>query len=636
MGTDITDMKTSPARRTSGRLLFLLVLVAVIGYGWLLMDDAADRATIDEVQAMIPGMAEAQKPADGLMTLMKSWKSADSIAEGDAATINGFIKKAESLIPDWKKLKTVSGAAERARRITVAELHNAVSLGQIMLDCYSIRLSPLMRNVTGGCHSYAGPQVLEDISGGRKALGAILNAPATFRKYPPPTPSEAFKNYAGKRPNIIVVLIDTLRADKVGVGLMPYVDSLAGSGCYYRETRSQAPVTHLSTASMLTSQFPYTNGLIHDDSTWNYQLSLADEFRKAGYTTAAFSANYLIAPETGFNFGFDYFVQRHWANADTVNEAVISWFESSETRGKNFFLYIHTVDPHSPYLSPDQRKKILAEQQTAPFWSFTVSPNALRNTYIAKKRPVPPDVAREVLPRLVRNYDYEVRYADRQLATLRKYLDANGLLENTIIVVMADHGEAFLEHGDVEHTRNLYDELVHVPLVMWGGPFTSASCTDNGRPSPGLYKASLMDVMPTLLEAAGIRVPDSVQGRSLLRPAIPRPSFSMTTMGYDVPTGAINQTMHSMAIGDFKIIQNATKGSYELYSLASDPAEMHNLYSPGFQLSGEMTRWLARWVKSAKDAGATEKKAAPAPKLPARTPETNEMLKRLKSLGYTE
>src|SRR5437899_2661376 len=291
-----------------------------------------------------------------------------------------------------------------------------------------------------------------------------------------------------ERPNVLLVTIDTLRADHVGCygdrdASTPAIDELAARGARFETAVAHAPLTGPSHASILTSQIPPAHGFRNNSGfTLSPEVrTVAEDFRQAGYRTAAFVSAFPLDRRFGFDRGFETYddhlpkgndrrrtpyVERA---ADATTDAVLRWLATS-TSGQaspRWFLWVHYYDPHAPYEPPGE----LAEQ-------FRRAP-----------------------------YDGEIAFVDRQFARLIHALDARNETARTLILVTADHGESLGEHGEGTHGIFLYDATIRVPWVM-AGPQVPA-----GRVSRTVARS--IDVLPTLADYAGLPVRRDVDGRSL-------------------------------------------------------------------------------------------------------------------------
>jgi arylsulfatase A-like enzyme len=347
-------------------------------------------------------------------------------------------------------------------------------------------------------------------------------------------------------PNVLLVTIDTMRADRAGCygypgKTTPSLDALAASGVVFEQARVHAPITGPSHASLLTGTVPAFHGVVgnlqHLPSTG--VSTLAECFQSAGYRTGASVGAFVVASKWGFGRGFDAFREElpiapsgaailpERLGAAVVADA-LSWVK--ERPNDPFFLWVHLFDPHSPYAAP------------APFGGSFRDP-----------------------------YDAEIAYSDHCVGMLIDELRALRLLDNTLIVVTSDHGESLGEHAEDTHAFFLYNSTLAVPLV-----FSSPNLLPTPRRVPSLARS--IDVMPTILEIVGLPIPPAVQGRSLAALARgdagtatePRASVAMTD---ELHLAFGWSPLRSIEQDGWKYIRSPKP---ELYELSSDPHETHN------------------------------------------------------------
>ena len=300
-----------------------------------------------------------------------------------------------------------------------------------------------------------------------------------------------------KRPNVLVYVVDCLRADHVGaygypLPATPTLDALAEDGVVLEELMSCAPWTKPSTGFLFTSLLPmYHQARTIDDALPYERLTLAEAFRASGYTTAAWVANPVIKPRVFFfNQGFDRWVDLRTfkarsagqhinaleSDAADITNGVLPWLE--ENRGRSFFLYLHSLDLHFGY------------RPRPPFDEIFVK------------------TAEEGLTRDRELYDNELAYNDREIGRLVEALKALELYDETLLLVTADHGEEFGEHDFTRHGKTLFREALHIPGIL-KLPHSEKA----GRRIPSLV--GNIDLAPSLLELAGLPVPSVFQGRSI-------------------------------------------------------------------------------------------------------------------------
>jgi choline-sulfatase len=381
-------------------------------------------------------------------------------------------------------------------------------------------------------------------------------------------------------PNVILITLDTTRADRMGFlgskrGLTPNLDALARQSVVFTRAYSQVPLTTASHATILTGTYPQFHQVNDFGVPLAADLPYAPYiFRGDGYHTAAFVGSLVLDPETrsapGFERGFDTYdagfhrrrpdEDRYHAIERRGGEVVshaLTWL-SGHQQG-HFFIWIHLYDAHDPYEAPEPYKSRYA---AAP-------------------------------------YDGEIAYVDSVVGKLLAQLHARKLYDNALIAVMADHGEALGEHGETTHGIFLYDETIHVPLLFKLPGERSAGKRVETR-------AGLVDVLPTILEAAGIDVPKEVQGESLLplftsaktgaaggiasshviEPTRDRPAYSES----DYPHRTFGwSSLRSLRTGKYLYVEAPRK---ELYDQAADPKAEHNLAVASLAVSGTLASQL--------------------------------------------
>jgi choline-sulfatase len=325
---------------------------------------------------------------------------------------------------------------------------------------------------------------------------AAMVAPAAFR----PTPNQ--------RPrNVIVYLVDALRADHLGCygygrPVSPRVDAFAREAVLFRHTVAQSSWTRPATTTLLTGLLPRTHGVNgRRDVLAERAVTLAERLREQGYRTAGFVTNGNVARSFGLGQGFDTYEllpQKHSAATD-VNAAAADWLQTRWQRDAPFFLYLHTVEPHAPYTPP-----LPFRQRFAP----GVRDEDLTRMNVLKRLEEGRIAATPELRRnLLDLYDSEIAANDAAFGELLDLLGRRGILEDTVIVFVSDHGEEFLEHGGWEHGRTLHAEMLDVPLIVRVPGMKSGKVVQR--------QAQQVDVVPTILELLGLPVAAGVDGRSL-------------------------------------------------------------------------------------------------------------------------
>jgi arylsulfatase A-like enzyme len=388
-----------------------------------------------------------------------------------------------------------------------------------------------------------------------------------------------------RRPDLILISVDCLRADHVGAygysrPTTPRLDSFAERSVVFESAVASAPWTIPSHMSMLTGLPPSLHGLAdHQDAFWGGTAKLLSPavpylpelLARAGYETHAVVTGAPLSTDYGFQRGFSTFREL----APDASAAVDSALNVlSRTREEGQFLFLHLVDPHAPY------------QPKVDFHDYA-------SNFIERFGPRPDDISdlvamvgNETQPRdradvegVIQLYDAAIAYVDQHLGRLFDELEARGILEHAIVVVTADHGEGFFEHGLWQHSKSLYQDLVHVPLIVRWPDRAHARVA---------VPAGLVDILPTFLEAAGIPAPPT-EGEDLRRLLSrgARSSAIATASEVNLALPGGTRSLVSFRDGESKYIATLA-GAFdeiegdeilheELYDLARDPLEAINL-----------------------------------------------------------
>jgi arylsulfatase A-like enzyme/Tfp pilus assembly protein PilF len=401
--------------------------------------------------------------------------------------------------------------------------------------------------------------------------------------------------------NVVLITIDTLRADHVGCYgykqiKTPNINGLAAEGTRFERAFAVVPVTLPSHSSMLTGTYPMFSGM-HDFSgnkLNQLQPTLASVLKQDGYQTGAVIGAAVLDSRFGLNRGFDFYYDHFDFNrldeanldqmerpANVVADAALDWLAKNSQ--KKFFLWMHLYDPHFPYNPPE------------PY----------RHEYASHP------------------YDGEIAFADEQVGRLLRFLKEKGIYKNTLVVLCGDHGESLGEHGEKTHGFFIYNATMHVPLII--------RLPGNAQSQVVSDPVSLVDLMPTVLETLGVQIPSQVQGHSLLAAArgnhsddehartnrervlyeetfLPRIHFNWSEL-----RGSENTKYHFI---------DAPRP--ELYDLANDPGEVHNLFNDKKAVSEEMRAKLVSLIREYSAGKEMAEKTGLDPAL----------MERLKALGY--
>lgn len=349
--------------------------------------------------------------------------------------------------------------------------------------------------------------------------GAVrLARPRVVSEAPRAAPRPA-REKVEPRPNVVIYLVDTLRADRLGCygyprPTSPHLDRFAEGATLFETAVAQAPWTRPSVASVLTGLGPLAHGVrTLEDRLPDAADTLAERLRAAGYRTAAFSTNAHVGADTGFAQGFDDFHFLPQEDSAAVSRRAAAWLDQ---RGEGpFFLYVHTLDPHSPYTPPlDLRRKFAPGARPE-----AGSLEHVRRIYAVRGKRRAARIA-EVDPL----YDAEIAANDRSFGALLSALRERKLFDESLIVFVSDHGEALGERGAFGHAQSLYAEELDVPLVV--------KLPGQTRGERVSRLAQHVDLLPTVLAAAGLPPAPGLPGRDLFGPPGEREPAAFSHLSY--------------------------------------------------------------------------------------------------------
>jgi len=431
---------------------------------------------------------------------------------------------------------------------------------------------------------------------GLAVLAAAVAGALVLSRRPPRSDREAAARITSLRPaphdlNVVIVTLDTTRADRLGCyGFSrietPHLDALARQGLVFENATSTAPLTFPSHSSIFTGLIPPhhgardNGGFFLDDS----RITLAERLKAAGYATGAFIGAWVLESRWGLAQGFDEYSDRFELSkykvislgtvqkpGDEVMDGALQWLDS--VRQRRFFAWVHLYDPHAPYEPPE------------PFAS--------------RYRGQP--------------YLGEIAYTDKVVGRLTGWLETQGLMDRTIVVVVGDHGESLGDHGEASHAYFIYGATTHVPLIVrtpWGLTGRSAA------------EVSTVDILPTVLDMVGLPPQEGIDGRSLTRalfdPAAPLDHSSYSETYF--PRYHFGwQHLRSLRDDRYTYVDAPRP---ELYDRSQDPGETRNVFK-AYSQRAEALRLRLEEMSRTSDAQAPERKQL--------DPET---LQRLAALGY--
>ncbi|MBI3860870.1 MAG: sulfatase-like hydrolase/transferase, partial [Planctomycetia bacterium] len=350
-----------------------------------------------------------------------------------------------------------------------------------------------------------------------------------------------------RRPNLLLVTLDTTRADRLGcygytAAQTPALDALAAGGVTFEHAYTVAPITLPSHTTMFTGLYPAENGVVTngrgrlDDRI----PTLADVLRREGYDTGAFVASFVLNRKFGLDRGFNTYDDEFFSeepaedalhrqrHAGSVVDAALRWLNLK--RDKPFFCWIHLYDPHAPYLS---HSDLFGEKF------------------------------------LERPYDAEIAYVDLQMGRLVEFLKTRGLESQTLVAVVGDHGEGLSEHVERTHGMTLYDDTIRVPLI-----FRFDGRLPAKRRVPG--NVSLVDLSPTILDLLGLKDSRKATGQSLKNVLLGSEKAQRPVWGATDDPYLVNgwSPLRSLIEGHWKYIRTTKP---ELYDLSADPGERQNV-----------------------------------------------------------
>jgi arylsulfatase A-like enzyme len=424
------------------------------------------------------------------------------------------------------------------------------------------------------------------------------------------------------RGNLILISVDTLRADHLGCygyqrPTSPNIDRLATGGVLFEHAEAQAPWTLPSHATMLTGLLPARHGMLDDGRRLPSGIpTLAESLQQAGFRTAGFVNVVHLAPSFGFARGFDTYTvepthagQIQTVSAGRVGGAIQVWID--EHRDEPFFVFFHTFDVHTDYRPAETFQKAFV----GPYHgTLEGTSRALREASAGGRAFGPDDIAH------VRDlYDAGIRQLDENLRGLLDFLDRSGLAKETFVVLTSDHGEEFGEHGRFLHGHSLHDELLHVPLIIRGPGIPSGVRVPE--------RVGLVDLVPTLQALLGVPPFAVSDGRDLAPlwrgtgDAAPRPVFAET----DRHTRLRDSTPHlvSVTLGSHKLIRDLTHDRSTLYDLDADPGELDDRAAAEPATVARLQHWIDGYLVL-RLGGAPDRTL------------TDDQLEQLRALGYAE
>jgi|SRR5579871_21221 len=471
---------------------------------------------------------------------------------------------------------------------------------------------------------------------------------------PSPVHAAVSSQAASSRPNVLLIVLDTVRADHLSIDgytrhTTPHLEQLARDAVVYTNAESPSDFTLTSHASLFTGVYPSWHGAYCQppDAAYGRELNehlpvLAELLHGQKYSTFAVAANLYLRSEFGLERGFQtfeiprpvpllteenwYFLRRPARRAltvgfdtsqfdrlNTLGEDIDRYFFSIMDRkggsGAPFFAFLNFMDAHFPYVPPPPYSNAFPGKDRF----LTTDDLDAEGERITEGDPIPANYQ----PHAISQYDGGIAYEDAEVGRIVDWLKQHNLYDSTMIVVTTDHGESFGERSHVGHANSPYQNLLHVGLLV--------KYPNSARTGVEARPVSLIDVAPTVLDIAGVVRPAGMQGVSLLQLPKTRELFSETfpcavSQSPECPRGCAARAVYSWP---YKFI-TSTNGKRQLYDIQADPEETRDLSQTRAAVAQQLNADLHAWMKTFPAQGQQKVKLDP------------ESLQRLKSLGYVQ
>ncbi len=423
------------------------------------------------------------------------------------------------------------------------------------------------------------------------------------------------RRHATEGPNLLLVVVDTLRADHMSLygydrQTTPNLDRFAADSLVFTNAISQSSWTMPATASLLTGLYPTEHRVIEGQSLDLEFATIAERLQDIGFTTFGLSANPVVGKGEGFHQGFERFLHMPWLRAAPVNEIFQAFLE--EHQDLRWFAYLHYIDPHDPYQAPDSAKRMFTQHYSSP---YSQSPRFKKLVDAVNFGRGSMEFSDADFEYLRAAYDEEILYWDDQLGQLLEHMRQLDLLDNTVVIITSDHGEEFFDHGKMKHGPHLYDESVRVPLVFWAPGQISP-----GRLGQPVETRSLGQAALRLLDSEGF----TDKAEELLAPRGRKlPAFSHTSHAL-LPDRRGRKAMASVQDDEWKFIAYVEDEIFELYDLLQDPGETTDLAQQMPVVRSRYQKLLDNWLSQTQSerAGALEA--------------SSETTEKLRALGYIQ
>lgn len=414
-------------------------------------------------------------------------------------------------------------------------------------------------------------------------------------------------------PNVILIVIDTLRADHLGCfgyerNTSSNIDQLSRESVFFKNAISAAPWTTPSFASMMTSQYPVKIGIGFDPIRFDEKLlTITEILKNNNYKTKGIISHTFVGSKLGFAEGFDSFDEENAPGLDhvtspSITNKAISFLRKSAK--KRFFLFLHYFDPHDEYFLhesynyyPDYKGIIFSSQSRAEMMRIS------------------PYLSHEDVEQVKALYDSEITFTDEYIGKVFNELKRLGLYDESLIILTADHGEEFQERGErwIGHEKTLYKEQIHVPLMI--------KFPRNEEIKEIEDRVALLDLMPTLFDILNIKIPKQYQfeGKPIIFENLHNNRIIISETHRQA---SLRTIMHN----GWKYILNLETKKEELYHITKDPWEHDNRIDINVEIRKKMASMLNQWFEEIKSKGISKKQK--------QVKFSKKEKKRLKSLGY--
>lgn len=433
-----------------------------------------------------------------------------------------------------------------------------------------------------------------------------------------------------RRVNIIVYLLDALRADHLGVygyqkPTSPNMDQLAKEGILFENAFAQAPYTLASVVSIFTSKYP--TFINQSGKLIGEYWTLAEVLKASGYQTLALSASPYVSKVYGTTQGFDDYQNVTVTpnlndSASKISKELFPVLKRFSRSSDPFFMYIHSVNPHSPYRPPDPYFDAFRNPKQKPIDTSNENLADIRDGKVTAPTQFKDDIEAQ--------YDGNILFGDSEIGNFMRMIRELGLAENTVVIITSDHGEEFFDHGGILHGGQLFDEMIRAPLIVW-------SPTIFSQPKRISTNVELIDLMPTIIDFALIResyiVPE-MQGRSLVSLIEGETPQNDTVHSYDPEINAL-----AVRDSEWKYIYSPKGMGYGigksdtvdwLFNMKKDVRERQNKAAESVEFTGKLRGEALSWLKHEK------KKKSESGEEPLQIGMDEATKEQLRTLGYVD